>query len=44
MLAWKHQCITSDLERSIEGSIELVACGQKYIMLNLERSGGGSIK
>ena len=29
MLAWKHQCITSDLESSVECSIELVAGGQR---------------
>ena len=43
-VSWKHQCITSYLERIVEGSIELVAWGQKYIMLNLERSGKGSNK
>ena len=44
MLSWKRQCITSDLQRSVEGSIELVVCGHKYIMLNLGRSCEGSNK
>ena len=37
-------CIISDLERSVDGSIEIVTWGQKYIKLNLERSGEGSNK
>ena len=35
-------CITSDLESSCVGSIDLVGWGQKYIILNLERNGEGS--
>ena len=36
MLAWESQCITSDLEGSGEGSIELVAVGTKILYLDFD--------